>query len=64
MADKKRAKDASVPGGNDRSSGGGGGHGKAGGAHIDDPVGNARLKGEDPSPDDRRRGETSPSAGT
>ena len=58
MADKKQAKDAGVPGGNDRSSGTGGGKGMSGGPE-DDIVGNARLRGEDPSPDDRSRGDTS-----
>ncbi len=58
MADKPQAKDAKVLGGNPESSGTGGGKGKAGGPDID-PVGNARLAGEDPSPDDRERGDTS-----
>ena len=61
MANKKQAKDAKVPGGNRRSSGLGGGKGMRGGAHAD-PVGNVKLRGEDPSPDDRERGETARSA--
>jgi hypothetical protein len=58
MADKKRAADQAVPGGNDKSSGKGGGKSAKGG-RVADPAGNARLRGQDPSPDDRRRGETS-----
>ena len=58
MADKENAKDATVPGGNPESSGTGGGKGRSGGPDVD-PVGNARLAGEDPSPDDRPRGDTS-----
>lgn len=58
MADKKHAAEQSVPGGNPKSSGKGGGKSRGGGG-PEDPVGNARLRGEDPSPDDRARGETS-----
>jgi hypothetical protein len=60
MADKKKAKDAAVGGGNDKSSGKGGGKSLSSGARVADPAGNARLKGGDPSPDNRRRGETAP----
>ena len=59
MADRKKAKDQTVPGGNSKSSGKGGGKSIAGGANAPDPAGNARLAGEDPSPDNRRRGEVS-----
>lgn len=59
MADKKQA-DRAPEGGNDKSSGKGGGKSVSGGARTE-TVGNARARGEDPSPDDRRRGETSAS---
>lgn len=55
MADKKTGGSAPA-GGNDKSSGKGGGRSAPGGAEVD-PVRNARERGEDPSPDDRRRGE-------
>jgi hypothetical protein len=58
MADKKRAAEQQVDGGNAKSSGKGGGKSFKGGPAVD-PVGNARLRGEDPSPDNRRRGEIS-----
>jgi hypothetical protein len=58
MADRKTARDQTVPGGNEKSSGKGGGKSAAGGVEAPDP-GNARLAGEDPSPDNRRRGEVS-----
>ena len=58
MADKKKAKDATVAGGNDKSSGKGGGKSRAGGADVGPVAGNVRLSGADPSPDNRRRGET------
>ena len=54
MADKMRS-DADRPGGNNRSSGGAGGKGARGVIEVDG-VGNARLRGEDPSPDNRPRG--------
>ncbi len=57
MADRQRS-DADRPGGNQRSSGAGGGKGAHGVIEVD-AVGNARLRGEDPSPDDRARGQTS-----
>ena len=60
MADRKKATDAKNPGGNDRSSGLGGGKGMSGGPNPQ-VAKNARLKGEDPSPDNRKRGEVSPS---
>jgi hypothetical protein len=63
MADKKQARDATIPGGNSKSDGKGGGKSRSGGANVD-PVGNARLKGQDPSPDDRTRGSRSPEART
>ena len=63
MADKKTARDAGVPGGNDKSSGKGGGKSRSDGVQAD-PVGNSRLRGEDPSPDNRTRGSSAPSAGT
>ncbi len=58
MADKKRPADHKVAGGNPKSSGKGGGKSVRAGASAD-AVGNARVRGQDPSPDDRRRGETS-----
>jgi hypothetical protein len=58
MADKKRAADQAVAGGNDKSSGKGGGK-SAGGGRAAEPARNTRLKGQDPSPDNRRRGEVS-----
>ncbi|WP_426957886.1 hypothetical protein [Muricoccus radiodurans] len=59
MADKKNS-DAQTGAGNGKSSGGGGGKGASGGAEVD-IVGNAKLRGEDPSPDNRGRGETASS---
>ena len=41
----------------------GGGNSKPGGAEVD-IVGNARLRGEDPSPDNRKSGQTSRADGT
>jgi hypothetical protein len=58
LAEDRRARDQTIPGGNPKSSGKGGGRSLSGGAQVD-PVGNVRLRGEDPSPDNRRRGETS-----
>lgn len=63
MADKKKSGlqprvGRKSEGGNDKSSGKGGGKSKSGGPELD-IVGNARMRGEDPSPDDRRRGESS-----
>lgn len=55
MADKKLSKDAKI--GNEPKSGKGAGL-MRGGSDVQ-MTGNARLRGEDPSPDDRRRGETS-----
>jgi hypothetical protein len=57
MADKKKPKDATVAGGARKSSGKGGGKSASTGARAD-TVGDARQRGEDPSPDNRRRGET------
>jgi len=63
MADKERSDFDKGPGRDDRSVGTGGGKGAR--SIIDvDAVGNARLRGEDPSPDNRERGDRSPSAGT
>ena len=45
-------------GGNNKSSGKGGGKSISGGSDQA-IVGNARMRGEDPSPDNRRRGESS-----
>ena len=56
MADKKNP--TTVPGGNRKSSGPGGGKGRSGDRKLD-VRGNARVASEDPSPDTRRRGETS-----
>ena len=61
MADNKMARDESIPGGNDKSDGKGGGKSRSGGAAVD-PVGNAKLKGQDPSPDNRERGSRAPDA--
>lgn len=55
MADKKRAEEAKI--GNEPKSGKGAVL-MRGGSDVE-TTGNARLRGEDPSPDDRRRGETS-----
>ncbi|HWX47622.1 MAG TPA: hypothetical protein VNZ61_06185 [Roseomonas sp.] len=62
MADKKKSDyqpstQQKAQGGNNKSSGKGGGKSQPGGAQ-DDMVGNARLRGEDPSPDNRKRGQT------
>ena len=59
MADKERSayqeKAGQMPAaGNSK----GGGNSKPGGPEVD-IVGNARLRGEDPSPDNRKRGQTS-----
>ena len=63
MADKKKSAYEPRQGkksetGNNKSSGKGGGKSMPGGPDVD-IVGNAKLRGEDPSPDNRRRGETS-----
>ncbi len=63
MADKKHPAQDAAGGGNNRSSGSGGGQGAAGGPTTgerseDDIVGNKRVRGADPSPDNRNRGET------
>jgi hypothetical protein len=62
MADKKKSayqpSRAELTEGNNKSSGKGGGKSAPGGPEPD-IVGNAKLRGEDPSPDNRRRGETS-----
>jgi hypothetical protein len=59
MADKKNANDVAMAGGNKKSAGKGGGKSTSEGAHPQDPAGNVKLRGGDPSPDNRRRGETS-----
>jgi hypothetical protein len=60
MADKKQGAAGSRAGaGNPKSSSKGGGKSTRRGAPVKDPAGNARLRGEDPSPDNRRRGEGS-----
>ena len=58
MADKKNVNDVAMAGGNKKSAGKGGGKSTSQTAGAKDPAGNARLKGHDPSPDNRRRGET------
>lgn len=63
MADRKHAKDATIKGGNPRSDGKGGGKSRSEGVRAD-PVGNAKLKGQDPSPDNRARGARAPEART
>jgi hypothetical protein len=60
MADKKTVYDVAMGDGNKKSAGKGGGKSISVGAHPQDPAGNVKLKGGDPSPDNRRRGETAP----
>ncbi len=63
MADKQRSDFDRTPGREDRSVGTGGGKGARSVIEVD-AVGNARLRGEDPSTDNRPRGDRAPSAGT
>jgi hypothetical protein len=58
MADKKNVNDVAMAGGNKKSAGKGGGKSTSETARTGNPAGNVKLKGQDPSPDDRRRGET------
>jgi hypothetical protein len=58
MADKKNVNDVAMAGGNKKSAGKGGGKSTSETARTADPARNVKLKGQDPSPDDRRRGET------
>ena len=63
MADKKRSAQDNITGRDDRSVGTGGGKGAPSIIEVD-MVGNARLRHEDPSPDNRPRGDRSPAART
>jgi hypothetical protein len=56
MADKHTCEHLKRGGGNPKSSGKGGGASGGPDPHV---AQNARLRGEDPSPDNRARGETS-----
>ena len=60
MADKKNVNDVAMAGGNKKSAGKGGGKSTSQTARAANPAGNVKLKGGDPSPDNRRRGETAP----